>query len=105
MARRVVWYGMAAVFPAAFVAAGVGPFRCGIYGCTGGFNPTVQTFLVGSALGAAIGLVGMALIDLVINGRYFLANRAETKAKRLRDGLRNPTTPNPADARRDPPAQ
>lgn len=40
MARRLVWYGMAAVFPAAFVAAGVGPFRCGTYGgCAGGSNP------------------------------------------------------------------
>ena len=40
MARRVVWYGIAAVFPAAFVAGGVGSFRCGIYGCAGAANPS-----------------------------------------------------------------
>lgn len=89
MARRVVWYGMAAVFPAAFVAAGVGPFRCGMYGCMGGSSPTLHTFLVGAAVGAAIGLLGMALIDIVINGRYLLANRAEAKAQRLRDESRS----------------
>jgi H+/Cl- antiporter ClcA len=93
MARRVVWYGMAALFPAVVVAAGVGPFTCGIYGCTGGSNPTLQTFLLGAAVGAAIGLVGMALIDLVINGRYLLANRAQAKARRLRDEMRSPTKP------------
>lgn len=85
MARRVVWYGIAAVFPAAFVGAGVGPFKCEIYGCTGGANPTLQTVVAGVAVGAVIGLVGMALTDLVINGRYWLANRAEAKAQRLRD--------------------
>jgi heme exporter protein D len=90
MARRVVWYGMAAVLPAAFVAAGVGPFRCGIYGCTGGSNPTLQAFLVGAAVGAVIGVVAMAVIDAVINGRYVLANRAEEKARRLRGQSQNP---------------
>lgn len=93
MARRVAWYGMAAAFPAAFVAAGVGPFRCGIYGCTGGANPTLHTFLVGAALGAVVGLVAMALIDIAINARYLLANRAEAKAQRLRDARQNPTKP------------
>jgi uncharacterized membrane protein len=84
MARRVVWYGMAAVFPAAFAAASVGPFRCGLYGCMGGANPTLHTFLLGAAVGAAVGLVAMALIDVAVNGRYFLTNRAEAKAQRLR---------------------
>jgi H+/Cl- antiporter ClcA len=103
MARRAVWYGMAAVFPAAFVAASVGPFRCGIYGCTGGANPTLHTFLVGAGLGAVAGLVAMALIDIVINGRYVLANRAEAKARRLRDARRNQTKPNPRDVGPDAP--
>jgi hypothetical protein len=49
-------------------------------------------------VGAAVGLVAMALIDIVINGRYLLANRAEAKAQRLRDERRNPTTPSPRDA-------
>lgn len=97
MARRVVWYGMAAVFPAVLVAAGVGPFRCGIYGCTGGSNPTLQTFVLGAALGAVIGLLAMAVIDLVINGRYVLANRVEAKAQRLRNQSQGPTDPNPLD--------
>lgn len=97
MARRVTRYGMAAVFPAAFVAAGVGPFRCGIYGCTGAANPTLQTFLLGAAVGAAVGLVAMALIDVVINGRYVLANRAVAKAQRLRDQNQSPTKPDPRD--------
>ena len=83
---------MAAAFPAAIVAAGVGPFRCGIYGCTGGSSATLQTFLVGAAIGAVIGLVGMAMIDVVINGRYLLANRAEAKAQRLRDESRPPSS-------------
>jgi hypothetical protein len=98
MARRVIWYGMAAVFPAAFVAAGVGPFRCGIYGCTGGANSTPNTFLVGAAVGAAVGLVAMALLDIVINGRYLLANRAEAKAQRLRDASQSPNEPKSRDS-------
>jgi H+/Cl- antiporter ClcA len=97
MARRVVWYGMAAVFPAAVVAAGVGPFHCGIYGCTGGGNPTLQTFLLGAGIGAVVGLVAMALIDVVVNGRYVLANRAVAKAQRLRNQNQSPTRPNPRD--------
>lgn len=103
MARRVVWYGMAAVFPAAFAAASVGPFRCGLYGCMGGSSPTLHTFLLGAAVGAAIGLVAMALIDVAVNGRYFLTNRAEAKAQRLRDA--SPTGPNPRDVRRSPPSE
>ena len=98
MARRVVWYGIAAVFPAAFVAGGVGPFRCGIYGCAGAANPSLQMFVAGVAIGAAIGLVGMAVTDFVINGRYWLANRAEAKAQRLRDeNLRSRTKPDSSD--------
>lgn len=103
MLRRVVWYGMAAVFPAAFAAASVGPFRCGLYGCMGGSSPTLHTFLLGAAVGAAIGLVAMALIDVAVNGRYFLTNRAEAKAQRLRDA--SPTGPNPRDVRRSPPSE
>jgi len=99
MARRVVWYGMAAVFPAAVAAASVGPFRCGLYGCMGGSNPTLHTFLLGAAIGAAIGLVGMFLIDISVNGRYFLTNRAETRAQRLRDASAGPNGPAPRDVR------
>lgn len=88
MARRIVWYGMAAVFPAAVVGAGMGPLQCGIYGCIGGSDPTLQRVFVGAAVGAAIGLVVMAVIDIGINARYFLANRAEAKAQRLRDEIR-----------------
>ena len=95
MAGRVVWYGLAAGLPAAVVAAGVGPFRCGLYGCTGGANPTLHSFLAGAAIGAAIGLVAMLLIDVSVNGRYFLSNRAVAKAQRLRDA----SGPTPRDVR------
>jgi hypothetical protein len=39
-------------------------------------------------VGAAIGLVVMAVIDIGMKARYFLANRAEAKAQRLRDEIR-----------------
>ncbi len=68
----------------------------------GGFNPTLRGVLVGAAGGAAVGLIGMVLIDTVINGRYFLANRAEAKAQRLRAESRSATAPNPRDDRRGP---
>jgi uncharacterized membrane protein len=90
MARRVGWYAMAAAFPAAIVAAGVGPFTCGIYGCIGGSEPTMERVLLGAAVGAVIGLVVMAVIDIGVNARYLLANRAEAKARRLRDQRRPP---------------
>ena len=55
-------------------------------------------FVAGVAIGAAIGLVGMAVTDFVINGRYWLANRAEAKAQRLRDeNLRSRTKPDSSD--------
>ena len=95
MAGRVVWYGLAAGLTAAVVAAGVGPFRCGLYGCTGGTNPSLHTSLLGAAIGAAVGLVAMCLIDIAVNGRYFLINRAEAKAQRLRDA----SGPTPRDVR------
>jgi hypothetical protein len=98
MARRVVWYGLAAVFPAAFAASGVGPFRCGIYGCAGGFNATLTTVLVAAAIGAVVGLLGMALLDAVMNGRYLLANRAEAKAQRLRDASQSSDEPKSRDS-------
>jgi hypothetical protein len=37
-----------------------------------------------SGLGALVGVLGAALIDFVINGRYRLANRTEAKAARRR---------------------
>jgi hypothetical protein len=95
MARRVALYAMAAAISAAIVAAGVGPLKCGIYGCVGGANSSLATFWVGGAVGAVIGLIGMALIDIVVNGRYYLANRTEAKAQRLRDERRCATAPNP----------
>jgi hypothetical protein len=61
----------------------------------GGANPTLHTFLLGAAVGGAIGLVAVASIDAAVNGRYLLANRAEAKAQRLQDASANPTGPTP----------
>lgn len=81
MAGRIAKYTLAAGLTAA-VAAVFGPFRCGLYGCVGGFSP--QTLLWALALGATIGLVGAALIDIAINARYALTNRALTKQRKAK---------------------
>ncbi len=99
MARRMVGYLYAAAFPAAIVAAGFGPLRCGLYGCTGGSGSTLQPVLLGAVVGAAIGVIGMAMVELVVNGRYLLANRAEARARRSREQARGPSPQPPADPR------
>jgi hypothetical protein len=38
-----------------------------------------QTFLLALALGAATGVVGLALFDIAVKARYALINRALTK--------------------------
>jgi hypothetical protein len=51
----------------------------------------MRTFLLAAALGATIGVVGMALVDLAVNGRYAMANRAE--AGRRRRAQAKPVSP------------
>ena len=100
MADRLGRYVFVALIPAAVGAAGLGPFRCGSYGsCTGGYNWTPQMMLLGAIVGAAIGVVGMALIDLIYNGRYLLANRTESKAKQKREEAQNRSPDAPPDRR------
>jgi hypothetical protein len=53
-----------------------------------GGHATSASWLLAVVLAAAVGMVGMAVGDIVINGRYVLANRAE--AKRRRRGARTP---------------
>jgi hypothetical protein len=43
-----------------------------------------QTLLLALALGAVIGLAGMALFDIAVNARYALANRALAKKRHRR---------------------
>jgi hypothetical protein len=45
------------------------------------FRGEVPTLLIG-LVAAALGVVGMGVVDFVIHGRYFLANRAEDKRRR-----------------------
>jgi hypothetical protein len=45
------------------------------------FRGEFPTLLI-CVVAAAVGVVGMAVVDIVINGRYFLANRAEAKRRR-----------------------
>ena len=45
-----------------------------------GEYPTLLICLVA----AALGVVGMGAADIVIHGRYFLANRAEARRRRTR---------------------
>ncbi|MBX7433464.1 hypothetical protein JDV09_15290 [Mycobacterium sp. Y57] len=95
----MVRYVYAAAVPAAIAAAGLGPLRCGVHGCAGGSGSTLQLVLVGAGVGAAIGVIAMALVELVVNGRYLLANRAEAKARRLREQARRPSPEPPASSR------
>jgi hypothetical protein len=81
-ARPVLKYGLAAILPAGVVGAAYGPFHCNErFGCMGG-HATSASWLLAVALAAALGVVAMAVADIVINGRYVLANRAEAKRRR-----------------------
>ena len=89
MAKRVSLYALVAILGAAFGAVGMGPRQCGIYGfCTGGYDTTWQMWLLGAGVGAVIGVVGTAVIDMVVNGRYVLANRQQAKLRRRREEAR-----------------
>jgi hypothetical protein len=73
MVRRVVWYGMAAVFPAAFVAAGVGPLSVRNIRLHGWGQSHASHVFVGCCRGCGGRSVAMALIDIVVNGRYLVS--------------------------------
>jgi hypothetical protein len=65
----------------AFGSAFHGPdLVCNIYGYCGGGH-TAQAFLIALASGAAIGLVGAALIDIAVQARYALTNRQIAKQR------------------------
>lgn len=86
MVKRVSLYVTVAMFGAAAGAVGMGPRQCGIYGfCSGGYNTTPQMWLMGAAVGAVVGVVGAAVIDLIVNGRYVLENRTQAKLRRRRE--------------------
>ncbi|WP_319445230.1 MULTISPECIES: hypothetical protein [unclassified Mycobacterium] len=86
MGKRVSLYALVVMFGAAFGAVGMGPRQCGVYGfCTGGYNSTWQMWLLGAGVGALVGVVGTAVIDIVINGRYVLENRQQAKLRRRRE--------------------
>jgi hypothetical protein len=79
--KRIGRYVVAAVVGAVLLGGpfGVGGpgWECGIYGyCRPGHTPYM--FLIVLALGAIIGVVGMALFDVAVSARYALANRAMT---------------------------
>jgi|GEM_PF-6371178 len=64
----------------------MGPRQCGIYGfCSGGYNTTLQMWLLGAGLGAIVAVAGAVVIDVVVNGRYVLANRTEATSRRRRE--------------------
>jgi hypothetical protein len=42
-------------------------------------------WLLGAGLGAIVAVVEAAAIDVVVNGRYVLANRTEAKGRRRRE--------------------
>jgi hypothetical protein len=89
VAKRVALYAMVAMLGAAAGAVGMGPRQCGIYGfCSGGYNTTPQMWLWGAAAGAVVGILAAAAIDLVVNGRYVLANRTQAKLRREREQAR-----------------
>ena len=86
MAKRVSLYAMVAIIGAAMGAVRMGPRQCGVYGfCSGGYNTTLQMWLWGAGVGAIVAVVAAAAIDIVINGRYVLANRTEAKGRRRRE--------------------
>jgi hypothetical protein len=86
VAKRIMWYALAALLCAVPLGSAYGPLNCSeIYSnCTGVPHPTLQPWMWMSGLGALVGVLGAALIDFVINGRYRLANRTEAKAARRR---------------------
>ena len=88
MANPVIKYALAAVLPAAVVGAGYGPFKCNeVFGCTGG-QVASQSWLLAVVLAAAVGVAATAVVDIAINGRYALANRAEGKRRRRAEARR-----------------
>ena len=81
-ANWVPKYILAAAVPAAVAGAAFGPFHCTeVFGCGGG-QSTTQAWLLVVGLGAAVGVVAMAIFDIAVNARYALANRAEAKRRR-----------------------
>jgi hypothetical protein len=82
VARPLLKYGLAAILPAAVVGAAYGPFHCDErFGCMGG-HAELSSWLLAVVLAAVVGIVGMAVADIAINGRYVSANRAEAKRRR-----------------------
>jgi hypothetical protein len=47
-----------------------------------GGQASSSSWLLAVVMAAAVGLAGMAVADILINGRYMLANRAEAKRRR-----------------------
>lgn len=87
--KRVSLYAMATILFAAAVGAAFGPFSCNeIFGCMGG-HPTTKSWLLAVLLGAIVGLLVAAAVDMTTNMRYLLANRAEAKARRRREETRS----------------
>lgn len=85
MAGRIAKYALAAVFPAAVAGAAFGPRHCTeVFGCMGGHS-TAQAWLLVVLLGAAVGALAMAVVDVAANARYALANRAEARRRRAQD--------------------
>ena len=68
----VVWIAWYSIVVVLCVGVGLRYFR--------GEVPTLLICLVAAALGVA----GMGVVDIVIHGRYLLANRAEAKRRRTR---------------------
>jgi hypothetical protein len=94
MGKRVSLYALVAILGAAFGAVGMGPRQCGVYGfCTGGYNSTWQMWLLGAGIGAVVGVVGAAAIDMAISGRYVLENRQQAKLRRRREEAARRQTP------------
>ena len=93
VARYAIVAGLSAAVAGAFFGVGE-PIRCGLYGCSAGGGHSTQTFLLALAIGAVVGLAAAAVADLMINGRYALANRAEARRRR-RARLDQPPPPSP----------
>ena len=88
--RRVSLYALAAALGAALTAMAAGPYSCGLYHCYGVAAPSLHALSVWAALGAVAGVVLAAVVDGIFHGRYVLANRAEARARRRREAVRNP---------------
>ncbi len=75
-------YGWAAAVPALAVAGSFQSLRCiEKLGCKD-WELSTQSWLLLVTLGAVVGVVGMAVVDIVTNARYALVNRAEAKRRR-----------------------